>query len=215
MKPLCIDLFCGCFGWGSAFAVEGYRVVGFDMEHLPHHGPVPEGCHLVIQDVLTLHGSQFKDAAVIVASPPCQKYSYMAMPWSRAKAKAAWYRESPDRILELNLLFDRCFQLQAEASEAAGHHIPMVVENVKGAKPWVGPSVFNFGSFHLWGDVPIMMPTGTHRKQKGSGAEWFDTGIAHLPSNSPRRRAASAAIAKIPPALASHIAKVYKPHLQS
>src|SRR6188508_2094368 len=31
---------------------------------------------LVIQDVLTLHGSQFKDAALIVASPPCQEYSY-------------------------------------------------------------------------------------------------------------------------------------------
>jgi uncharacterized protein YdaU (DUF1376 family) len=29
---------------------------------------------------------QFKDAALIVASPPCQAYSYRAMPWKRAKA---------------------------------------------------------------------------------------------------------------------------------
>ena len=35
----------------------------------------------MLQDVLTLHGAQFKDAALIVASPPCQEYSYMAMPW--------------------------------------------------------------------------------------------------------------------------------------
>lgn len=41
----------------------GGRAVGFDIEHLPHHGPVPPGADLVLQDVLTLHGAQFKDAA--------------------------------------------------------------------------------------------------------------------------------------------------------
>ena len=39
------------------------------------------------------------------------------------------------------------------------------------------------------------------------------TGLAtaHLPSNSPRRKAASAMIAKIPLPLALHIARAYKP----
>jgi hypothetical protein len=66
----------------------------------------------VLQDVLTLHGSQFKDAALIVASPPCQAYSYRAMPWKRAKALPP-----PD-----NSLFEACFRIQREAIEAAGRH---------------------------------------------------------------------------------------------
>ena len=34
----------------------------------------------------------------------------------------------------------------------------MIVENVRGAIPWVGRSRWNFGSYHLWGDVPALMP---------------------------------------------------------
>jgi len=90
-----------------------------------------------------------------VASPPCQRYSYMAMPWSRAKAMAARYR---DNIGDLNDLFNTCFRIQREASEAAGRYIPLVVENVNGAQPWVGPAAWHYGSFYLWGDVPALMP---------------------------------------------------------
>ena len=35
----------------------------------------------------------------------------------------------------------------------------MVVENVRGAQPWVGRARWNFGSFYLWGDVPALMPS--------------------------------------------------------
>jgi hypothetical protein len=111
---------------------------------------------LVLQDVLTLHGRQFRDVAAIVASPPCQAYSWMAMPWSLAKREASWQRwerDSPFGNFRLNDLFNACFRLQREASEAAGRHIPMCVENVKGAQPWVGRAQANFGSFYLWGDV--------------------------------------------------------------
>lgn len=185
MKPLVVELFCGRFGWSRGFVAEGYRAVGFDLVHEPYHGDVPEGCSLALQDVLTLHGSQFRDAACIVASPPCQAFSYMAMPWSRAKAKAAlirsgaceecdgtgnFYRHDEDgdflpcdecqgmgtndkRHKKLTALFDACFRIQREASEAAGRYIPMVVENVKGAQPWVGMAKAHFGSFYLWGDV--------------------------------------------------------------
>jgi site-specific DNA-cytosine methylase len=40
---------------------------------------------LVLRNVLEMHGSEIADADLIVASPPCTEYSYMAMPWSRAK----------------------------------------------------------------------------------------------------------------------------------
>jgi hypothetical protein len=279
MKPLAIDLFCGLGGWTEGLLAEGYDVVGFDIErHV--YGEHRYPAQLVVQDVLTLHGSQFRDADLIVASPPCQAYSYRAMPWKRAKALPP-----PD-----NSLFDACFRIQREASAAAGRHIPLIVENVRGAQPWVGRARWNYGSFYLWGDVPALMPFIAPRttlkaafshqpggvtiweayrdrqarknnggswfsvahnttsgkgqnpdgrkvaerivhirngaphtkhltngaehagiKHHGSGAVWFDTGPASLPSGSNRRKAASAMIAKIPLPLSRHIASVYLP----
>lgn len=146
---------------------------------------------LVLQDVLTLHGRQFQDVDCIVASPPCQEFSYMAMPWSRAKQIAGGLREEvpfPEpytgsrTVSQLTALFDACFRIQREACEATCHcscwrcargshcvrcdcfhntgviarHIPMVVENVKGAQPWVGPAKANFGSFYFWGDIAMV-----------------------------------------------------------
>ena len=165
-RPLVIDLFCGSFGWSAGFIAEGWRSIGFDIAHESYHGPVPKHCHLVLQDVLTLDGSQFKDADCIVASPPCQEYSYMAMPFSRAKQIAAAIRGGPIEfpegytgsrtVAQLTALFDACFRIQREACEAAGRHIPMVAENVCGAQPWVGPARAHFGSFYFWGDVQMV-----------------------------------------------------------
>ena len=139
MKPLMVDLFCGLGGWSEGGLAEGYEVVGYDIEeHV--YGDLRYPAKLVLADVLTLDGAQFKDAALIVASPPCQEYSYMAMPWSLAKAKAAAIRADTtgQKLEDLNRLFHACFRIQAEASLAAGRYIPMVVENVRGAQPWVG-----------------------------------------------------------------------------
>ena len=146
-KWLAVDLYCGLGGWTEAFLSEGYDVIGFDNERHAY-GQHRYPAQLILQDVLTLHGSQFKDATVIVASPPCQAYSYRAMPWKRAKALPP-----PD-----NTLFDACFRIQREASEAAGHKIPLIVENVCGAQKWVGRARWHYGSFYLWGDVPALMP---------------------------------------------------------
>src|ERR1700678_2374021 len=160
MRPLAIDLCCGLGGWTDGLLAEGYDVIGFDIErHV--YGEHRYPAQLVIQDVRTLHGSQFRKAALIVASPPCQKYSWMAMPWQAAKAKAAAIRtdETGKLLAELNELFDACFRIRAQASLAAGRHIPMGVENVRGAQPWVGRSRWAFGSYHLWGDVRALMPS--------------------------------------------------------
>ena len=158
--PLAIDLFCGLGGWTDGLLAEGYDVIGVDIEEHAYGDQRYQG-ELLLQDVTTLHGSQFKDARVIVASPPCQEYSYMAMPWKLAKAKAAAIRADTtgEKLVALNRLFNECFRIQREASFAAGHHIPMVVENVRGAQPWVGRARWNFGSFYLWGDVPALMPS--------------------------------------------------------
>ena len=185
--PLCIDLFCGLGGWAEGFLSEGWRVVGFDItRHV--YGSARYPAQLILQDVLTMHGSQFRTADIIVASPPCQQYSWLAMPWSRSKdpnnskaakaLRAKWEAEGPD-----NALFNACFRIQREASEAAGRRIPLVVENVRGAQEWVGingpcadipleerwsrgRSSWNYGSFHLWGDVPALMPINMKRAMK-------------------------------------------------
>lgn len=121
MKPLAIDLFCGLGGWAEGFLSEGYDVIGFDIEARPYPG------QLVIQDVLTLHGRQFRDTAAIIASPPCTEYSYMAMPWKRGKQIAAALRGKDEfpkgyagsqTITDLNALFDACFRIQDEANTA-------------------------------------------------------------------------------------------------
>ena len=140
-KPLAVDLFAGLGGWTIGLMLEGYDCIGFDIER-HQYGEMRYPAQLVVQDVLTLHGSQFKTADLIVASPPCQEYSYMAMPWKLAKAKAAAIRADTTgaELARLNRLFDACFRIQAEASLAAGRHIPMIVENVRGAQPWVGRS---------------------------------------------------------------------------
>jgi len=237
VKPLAIDLFSGLHGWARGLVLEGWEVVAFDIEDMcaKFGESRPEGIHAVVQDVLTLHGSQFRDAGLIVASPPCQAYSYRAMPWSRAKALPP----------PSNELFDACFRIQREACEASGRHIPLIVENVRGAQKWVGRSRWNYGSFHLWGDVPALMPFSRQPsvaaavklagkslnpgvgKWRGEdqfgygdnagkqGGDWFNAeqpSISRLfSSRSAGRKAASAQIAKIPFPLAQHIARVYHP----
>lgn len=162
VAALAIDLFCGLGGWTEGLLAEGYRVRGYDIEAHDYDGE-RYPAELVLRDVLTINGAELAEdpaLALIVASPPCQEYSYMAMPWSRAKAKAAAIRadETGAELKRLNALFDACFRLQREASDAAGRHVPMVVENVKGAQPWVGRARWSFGSYYLWGDVPALMP---------------------------------------------------------
>lgn len=243
-QPLAVDLCCGLGGWTEGLLAEGWDVVGFDVER-HQYGDQRYPAQLVLQDILTLDGRQFRGkVSLIVASPPCQKYSYMAMPWTRAKALAVWYRDPafPERLVELNALFNACVRIGREAE------CPIVIENVKGIQPWVGKAKAHYGSYYLFGDVPALMPIA-HRAHKvpgfrfdgnggsfqtasvggtkNAGGSWFNIGSPGQPpgftgdawfdesgkssSKSSARKAASARIAKIPAALASHIAHVYKP----
>ena len=237
-KPLMIELFAGLHGWGEGAVAEGYRVVGYDIVDMCEllGLPRPKGIELILRDVRSITGEECKDAAVIVASPPCQAYSYRAMPWKRAKALPP-----PD-----NTLFNECFRIQREASEAAGHYIPLIVENVRGAQKWVGRARWHYCSFYLWGDVPALMPItlggvmkeGVAHRSNGETNFHGSTARAGLKAgwdnreygkcrradgrnrasdprrshgNSDSRKAASAMIAKIPYPLAQHIARCFYP----
>jgi hypothetical protein len=181
-EPLAVDLCCGLGGWTDGLLSEGWRVRGYDIE-AHEYGDDRYPAELVIRNVLDMHGSEIADAELIVASPPCTEYSYMAMPWKRAKQIARALRgedEFPDpyrgsrTIADLNAIFDACFRIQREASAAAGRYIPMVVENVKGAQPWVGRAQWSFGSYFLWGDIPALMPIQRYhqRLKVKAGEQW-------------------------------------------
>jgi hypothetical protein len=234
VKPRVYDLYCGLGGWAEGFLAEGYDVIGFDIErHDYGTGGYPG--KLVLQDIRTLHGAQLYDAAVIVASSPCQEFSYRAMPWKRAKALGPpvdginlfyqsiriqheanqvqpcvlcpecqgtgnLYRNDPDGDF---LDCDSC-----GGSGRVKRYIPLVMENVRGAEKWIGPAVWKFKSFYLWGDVPMLMPIPS----KGFKANWRDCEASRgWSSKSKERKEWSAQIAKIPFPLAQHIARVYKP----
>jgi hypothetical protein len=80
----------------------------------------------------------------------------MAMPWTRAKQIAGGLRaevpfpegyDGSRTLEELTALFDACFRIAREIG------CPIVLENVKGAQPWVGRANAHYGSYYLWGDV--------------------------------------------------------------
>lgn len=189
MKPLVIDLFCGLGGWTEGFLAEGYQAVGFDIEaHDYGNGGYPG--QLVLRDIRSLNGAElvkeFGVPAIIVASPPCQEFYYMAMPWSLAKEKMKKIQADPAEQKRLTDLFNQCFRIQREVSAATGHYVPIIVENVRGAQRWVGQARWNFGSYYLYGDVPALMPIPSKIpiKQKGSmtpGVQrWCREGVAPL-----------------------------------
>ena len=168
-KPLAIDLFCGLGGWAEGFLSEGYDVVGFDIERHVYGSQKYPG-QLVLQDVMTLEGSQFRGASVIVASPPCQEFSRYAMPfgalWREHQqfdddgGPAYHYQGKPAPYTGL---FWACFRIAKEAG------VPLVVENVKGAERFVGRAAWHHGSYYLWGAVPALMPMTISIKR---AAEW-------------------------------------------
>lgn len=196
MKPLCIDLFCGLFGWGAGFAAEGYRVVGFDIAKIGRS--IPDGCELVLQDVRTIHGNQFRNAACIMASPPCQEFSRWDIPQCRAKKPPP-----PDLALAM-----ACKRIREESG------VPMVIENVRGSLPWLEPHLGparRYGSFWLYGDVPALLPKAWALGAKGKkkrGSDVLRPGEykgKELQAHVPHLRA------RIPFLLAQHIARVFKP----
>jgi site-specific DNA-cytosine methylase len=184
MKPLVFDLFCGLGGWSEAFIDAGFRAIGFDVEkHDYGEGGYPG--ELVLRDVRSITGAelvkQYGVPNVIVASPPCQEFSYMAMPWSKAKEKMRKILADPAEQTRLTDLFNQCFRIQREVSAAAGHYVPMIVENVRGAQRWVGKARWNFGSFYLWGDVPALMPIPGKSRKTPEGS--WDTTRKNYNSN--------------------------------
>jgi hypothetical protein len=219
MKPVVIDLCCGRLGWSKAFIAEGWEAIGFDIEPMIGGGEIPDGCTVIRKSILEINGYDLRavSPALVVASPPCQEFSYMAMPWKRGKQIAAALMEEcpfPEgydgsrTLAELTALYRACFRIAREIG------CPIVLENVKGAQPWVGRAQWHAGPYYLWGDVPALMPHGRWQKGVGSGSSWFYQNGGNdrsASSHSQERKEWTAQVAQIPEDLARWIARCFKP----
>lgn len=147
-KPLCIDLFCGYGGWARGFLGAGYRVIGFDNERKCAKRYPGE---FVLADVRNIDGYRFRDAHVIVASPPCQEFSDLRF----------LRKNPPAPNMEL---IETCLRIRKES------RVQTIIENVRGARRFIGPSVAHRGPFYLWGDVPTIFGTMPPYKKVGAVA---------------------------------------------
>jgi hypothetical protein len=148
MKPLAIDLFCGIGGWADGFLAEGWDIIGFDI--VKRKRKKYPGI-FVQQDVSTLDGKRFAGAVVILASPPCQAWSYAMVSYNN---KLAAHR-AVTAPFDMRLVM-AAFRIAREAG------VPLVLENVRGAIPLIGEPKGSFGPYFLWGNgVPPSLPYAT------------------------------------------------------
>lgn len=133
----CLDLCCGLGGWARGFIDAGWMVVGADICPVSYPG------HFILADVRDLEARDWRGVDLVVASPPCEEFSRHDMPWTRAKNPPP-----PDLSLVA-----ACYRL------AGALGVPLVLENVRGAQPWLGKAPAHYGSRYLWGDgVPALLP---------------------------------------------------------
>lgn len=161
MKHRMLDLFCGRFGWGKAFAERGWEVVGVDLVEPPY---IPDGCSFIRADILQIVSSKHGRFSIyecdagpgtgeelwtmkpdfICASSPCEQFSVHGMKHFHPSPPY------PERGIKL-------FNHTRAICETSG--VPYVMENVRAAQEFVGKAVHHCGSFYLWANaVPALIP---------------------------------------------------------
>jgi hypothetical protein len=147
MRLVMLDLFCGFKGASAAMAKRGWEVITVD-------------------NVLSLNPTHTADLAhwsppasmphpdLIWASPPCQEFSRTSMPWTRARMK------SPPSLA----LVDAAKRIISELNPRW-----WVIENVRGAIPYLGKPAKRVGPYFLWGTFPAFTATTSKTKEALQG----------------------------------------------
>jgi C-5 cytosine-specific DNA methylase len=135
-RPLCVDLFCGRGGWARGFLEAGFRVVGFDFLDMSRWYPG----EFVRADVRHLDGRRFRNARVIVGSPPCQPFSAMNYKTRDLKHGMVLVREYARVVQEAGV--DWCME------EVRGAFRSIVGD------PFFGFPILRANPFYFWGTVP-------------------------------------------------------------
>ena len=149
IEPICIDLFCGRFGWGLGFRDAGYLVIGVDND--PRSSKYADGMGFIEADIRDVPGQDFPPARAVVASPPCQELS---------TARNLSRRYNKRRDPETGMILVR------EAIRFIHENRPTYwcIENVHGGvapiSAELGPPRLRKHSYYLWGNFPgFLLPT--------------------------------------------------------
>jgi hypothetical protein len=90
----------------------------------------------------------------------------------------------------------------------------MVLENVRGLQKFLGRAVAHYGSYYLWGDVPLLLPIGRPEKglllRRGTNGRRVGQGPNRYGSQSPKRKMWSATAAMVPIELSRFIGSCFK-----
>jgi hypothetical protein len=221
MKPTALDLCCGKGGWTRGLLATGWDVIGVDIEQWEGY---PKEADFVLMDVKQLLenikvakqlGTNW-EIKLVVASPPCQEFSYRSFPFKRCRELAATV--PPDTSI-----WEACERIARECKA------PLVLENVRGAQKYMGRAAAHYGSFYLWGDVPAMLPIGRPIKgfchncegrtktrfagenERGKYREFSRGETQHTNPKSNKRKQWSAQAAMIPIELSTWIGQCFYP----
>lgn len=136
---LMLDLCAGLGGASQAMKKRGWEVVTLDID--------PQFNCDITADLSTWEYRGPRPDLLWI-SPPCTEFSRESMPWCRTGTppdmtlvKAAWHQ-----IAEIQPRY-------------------WILENVRGARPYLGAPTFKYGPFYLWGSfpdlgwLPLFMPT--------------------------------------------------------
>jgi site-specific DNA-cytosine methylase len=123
-----LDLCSGLGGASQAMRERGWTVITLDNEAVFKPDIVADLCTWIYDG---------PRPDLIWASPPCTEFARESMPWSRTG-------NAPDLAL-----VNAVFRIVAGAQPRY-----WILENVRGAMPWLGPPREIHGPFYLWGHFP-------------------------------------------------------------
>jgi hypothetical protein len=143
---LMLDLCSGLGGASQAMRARGWHVVTLD--NTPAFAPD------VLADLAawSWYGPR---PDLIWASPPCTEFSRESMPWCKTGA-----------VPSLALIH----AAQRVIREAGPRY--WVIENVRGAVPYLGAPRAICGPFYLWGHFPLPGIVRTGRKKESYSSSW-------------------------------------------
>lgn len=152
---LMIDLCSGLKGASAAMRERGWKVISVDND--------PECEPDIVADIL--HWSwEGERPDLIWASPPCDEFAREFMPWSRTGSP-------PDLSI-----IEACKRIIEEAQPRF-----WVIENVKGAIPYLGQARLIIGPFHLWGFFPDIPKFKLRYRKKESMSSSASAERARIP----------------------------------
>lgn len=167
-KPVLIDLFCGRGGWSKPALARGWECHGFDIIDAAYPGQLhQQPCPIPTRTLAELRPN------LILASPPCEEYARRFLPW------IAQVGPIDTRLLSWSISL--IGTVECPVIVECSHFASRMMPGGKSLRPW-----------HLWGDLPALLPQPLPRKGKVSGTK-------------------KARRAEIPDWLASWIIEVFEP----